>query len=211
MAGRDVGIEGVVKPRGRPVWRTSNNARKREPNNPAMRASRNAHSALKIAEQLRKLNDVRVRLAHHALEPGRALEILESFTIENINLETFEDDFDSAKVFPSLKPHENDTRMRWKKKAINLDEIVAFQEQLIDVIEMMTALMIRMKPIYLGPKQKLVAKIRELQQKVAQQAQPISGPTLPSMALAVASNPAPGIEPGPRTDTSAAAKRSEMP
>jgi len=45
MAGRDVGIEGVVKPRGRPVWRTSNNARKREPNNPAMRASRNAHSA----------------------------------------------------------------------------------------------------------------------------------------------------------------------
>jgi hypothetical protein len=35
----------------------------------------------------------------------------------------------------------------------------------------MTALVIRMKPIYLGPKQKLVAKIKELQQKVAQHEQ----------------------------------------
>jgi hypothetical protein len=38
-------------------------------------------------------------------------------------------------------------------------------EQLTEVIEDMTALMIRMRPIYLGPKQKLVAKIKELQQK----------------------------------------------
>jgi hypothetical protein len=42
---------------------------------------------------------------------------------------------------------------------------------LVEVIETLTALMIRMKPIYLGPKQKLVAKIKELQQKVAQQQQ----------------------------------------
>jgi hypothetical protein len=125
----------------------------------------------KIAARLRKLNDVRVRLAHHALEPGRALENLENVTLENINLETFEDDFVPAKVFPTLKPHENDTRVKWKKAAISLDEIVSFQEELIDVIETMTALMIRMKPIYLGPKQKLVAKIKELQQKVAQQQQ----------------------------------------
>jgi hypothetical protein len=34
-------------------------------------------------------------------------------------------------------------------------------------------LMIRMKPIYLGPKQKLVAKIKELQQKVARQENPL--------------------------------------
>jgi hypothetical protein len=127
---------------------------------------------IKIAERLRKLNDVRVRLAHHALEPGAALEILENITLENINLETFEDDFDSAKVFPSLKPHENDTRMKWKNKAITLAEIVAFEEQLVEVIEMLTALMVRMKPIYLGPKQKLVAKIKDLQQKVAQQQTP---------------------------------------
>lgn len=126
---------------------------------------------IKIADRLRKLNDVRVRLAHHALEPGRAFGSLESITLENINLETFEDDFDTAKVFPSLKPHKNDTRMKWKKKAISLEEIVTFQEQLVEVIETLTALMIRMKPIYLGPKQKLVAKIKELQQKVAQQPQ----------------------------------------
>jgi hypothetical protein len=127
---------------------------------------------IKIAERLRKLNDVRVRLAHHALEPGKALEILENITLENVNLETFENDFEPANVFPSLKPHENDTRMKWKKKAINLDEITTFLTQLYEVIEAMTALMFRMKPIYLGPKQRLVAKIKELQQKVAQQEQP---------------------------------------
>jgi hypothetical protein len=126
---------------------------------------------IKIAERLRKLNDVRVRLAHHALEPGSALENLENVTLENINLETFEDDFDAANVFPSLKPHANDTRMKWKKKAISLGEIVTFAEQLIEVIEKMTALTGEMGPIYLGPKRRLVAKIKELQQKVAQQQQ----------------------------------------
>jgi hypothetical protein len=54
------------------------------------------------------------------------------------------------------------------KKAISLDEIATFREQLIEVIENMTTLMIRMEPIYMGPKRKLVAKIKELQQKVAQ-------------------------------------------
>jgi len=123
----------------------------------------------KIAGQLRKLNDVRVRLAHHALESGSALESLENVTLENINLETFENDFDAASVFPTLKPHANDTRVKWKKAAISLDEIVSFQEELINVIEKMTALMSEMGPIHLGPKRRLVAKIKELQQKVAQQ------------------------------------------
>jgi hypothetical protein len=134
---------------------------------------------IKIAERLRKLNDVRVRLAHHALEPGSAIEVLENITLESINLETFEADFDSANVFPSLKPHENDTRMKWKKKSITLDEIVTFLEQLTEVIEAMTTLMKEMGPIYLGPKRKLVAKIKELQQKVAQQQQisSVSGPS----------------------------------
>jgi hypothetical protein len=122
-----------------------------------------------IAGRLRKLNDVRVRLAHHALEPGSALEVLENITVENINLETFENDFDPAKVFPSLKPHENDTRMKWKKKAINLGEIATFLVQLSEVITAITALMEKIGPIYLGPKRKLVAKIKELQQKVTQQ------------------------------------------
>lgn len=125
----------------------------------------------KIAGRLRKLNDVRVRLAHHALEPGSALENLENVTLENINLETFENDFDTAKIFPTLKRHENDTRVKWKKAAISLDEIVSFREELIDVIETMTALMSRMSPIYLRPKRKLIAKIKELQQKVAEQQQ----------------------------------------
>jgi hypothetical protein len=125
----------------------------------------------KIAGRLRKLNDVRVRLAHHALEPGSIAGNLENVTLENINLETFENDFDSEKIFPTLKAHENDTRVKWKKAAISFGEIVSFLEQLSDVLETMTALICVMGPIYLGPKRKLVAKIKELQQKVAQKQQ----------------------------------------
>lgn len=116
---------------------------------------------IKIAERLRKLNDVRVRLAHHALEQGKnPLEILEN-------------DSDPAEAFPSLRPNKADARMKWKKKAISLDEIATFREQLIEVIENMTALMIRMEPVYMGPKRKLVAKIKELQHMVAQQEKPL--------------------------------------
>lgn len=126
----------------------------------------------KIAGRLRKLNDVRVRLAHHALEPGSVVGNLENITLQSINLETFENDFDPEKIFPTLKPHENDTRVKWKKAAISFGEIVSFLGQLTDVIETITALMSGMGPIYLGPKRKLVAKIKELQQKVAQQHTP---------------------------------------
>jgi hypothetical protein len=125
----------------------------------------------KIAGRLRKLNDVRVRLAHHALRPGSIVENLEKVTLENIDLETFENEFDSEKIFPTLKPHENDTRVKWKKAAISFGEIVSFLEQLVDVVETMTVLMKEMGPIHLGPKRRLVAKIKELQQKVAQQEQ----------------------------------------
>lgn len=129
----------------------------------------------KIAGRLRKLNDVRIRLAHHALEPGSALENLESVTLENIDLETFEGDFVPANVFPNLKPHEKDTRVKWKKPAISLDEIVSFQEELMDVIED-DRVDESMSPIHLGPKRRLVAKIKELQQKVAQQEKPAVNP-----------------------------------
>jgi hypothetical protein len=114
---------------------------------------------IKIAERLRKLNDVRVRLAHHALEPGKD------------PLELLEDDSDPTETFPSLKPNKADARMKWKKNAIGLEEIATFRDLLIEVIEEMTTLMSRMGPIYLGPKRKLVAKVKELQQKVAQQEQ----------------------------------------
>lgn len=55
--------------------------------------------------------------------------------------------------------------------SVSLDEIATFQEQLFEVIETMTTLMSQMGPIYLGPKKKLVAKIKQLQQKVAQHEQ----------------------------------------
>ena len=111
---------------------------------------------IKIKERLTKLNDVRVRLAHHALEKGKdPLEL--------------DDDSDPMEAFPSLKPNAIDTRVKWKKKAISLDEIATFQEQLLEVVEKIGELMVRMEPIHMGPKRRLVAKIKELQQKAAQQ------------------------------------------
>lgn len=109
---------------------------------------------IKIRGKLTKLNDVRVRLAHHAVEKGKDL------------LEIAENGSDIAEAFPGLKPSDSDTRAKWKKKtAIDLSDIVKFTEQLVDEIEKITELMTRMGPIYLGPKQRLVAKIKELQQK----------------------------------------------
>ena len=123
---------------------------------------------IKIADRLKKLNDMRVRMAHHALEPGRIHEILEKLTPEQITPEIIENDFAPSAVWPSLRPHKNDTRLKWKNKAISLEEMVAFSEQLTDVIETMGALINEIGPIYLGPKRRLVAKVKELQRKAAQ-------------------------------------------
>lgn len=108
-----------------------------------------------IAHKLRGLNDVRVRLAHHALQKGKD------------PVQVAENDLDYLEVFPSLKPHSTDVRAKWKKKEIGLDEIFAFHEQVLDVVEKLTELMQRVSPILLGPKRRLVANIKEFQRKAA--------------------------------------------
>jgi hypothetical protein len=111
---------------------------------------------IKIKKRLTKLNDVRVRLAHHALEKGKDL------------LDIVENDSDPSEAFPSLKPNRIDTRAKWKKSTISIEEIATFHEQLVEVIEQLGKLMERMGPIYLEPKRTRVAKIKELQQKAGQ-------------------------------------------
>jgi hypothetical protein len=84
--------------------------------------------------------------------------------------ELADDDFDPAEAFPTLRPNKADARGKWKKSAqIGLEEITTFKEQLVDVVEMINQLTVRMDPIYMEPKRRLVAKIKELQQKAAEQ------------------------------------------
>jgi hypothetical protein len=108
-----------------------------------------------IANKLRGLNDIRVRLAHHALEEGK-----DPFDVA-------EDEFDVDDAFPTLRPNRVDVRAKWKKKAIGLDEIFTFQREVLAVVEKLTSLMHRIIPIYVGPKRRLVANIKELQRKAA--------------------------------------------
>jgi hypothetical protein len=126
----------------------------------------------KIQSRLIKLNDVRVRLAHHALEKGADLS---QITEENY-AEIVDDNFDP---FPSLRPNRLDTRAKWKKKSVDLEELTTFKEQLLDTIEEMGELMKLMGPIHLGPKRKLLAKIKALQEK-AGEIVPSPRPALPT-------------------------------
>jgi hypothetical protein len=110
----------------------------------------------KIAERLKGLNDARVRLAHHALKEGRDF------------IEIAENELDHLDAFPTLRPNSADVRAKWKKKtAIGIREIMDFQEEVIAVVEQLTDLVRRTDPIYVGPKRRLVANIKELQRKAA--------------------------------------------
>jgi hypothetical protein len=108
-----------------------------------------------IANKLRGLNDIRVRLAHHALEAGRD------------PAELVENELDDLEMFPTLKPNRTDVRAKWKKKEIGLAEIISFQEEVLAVVEKLTKLMHRIVPIYMGPKRRLIANIKELKRKAA--------------------------------------------
>jgi hypothetical protein len=108
-----------------------------------------------IANKLRGLNDIRVRLAHHAVEQGKdAVEVADN-------------ELDFLEAFPALKPNKVDVRAKWKKKAIGVNEIITFQEEVLAVVEKLTDLMHRIDPIYLDPRRRLVANIKEFRRKAA--------------------------------------------
>jgi hypothetical protein len=101
----------------------------------------------KIVERLKRLNDTRVRLAHHALASAEGLE-----------------------VFPSLKPNKFDKRsksVRWSP--LTIDEITEFIEEVAAVMERLLQLIDEMKPVYLAPKKALLEKIRQLRSSTGPQ------------------------------------------
>ena len=119
------------------------------------------HQALRpdwreIAEKLKKLNDTRVRLAHHAVYGGKGI------------METAAAGEDMDLLSPSLMPNPLDVRMKSKRHApLRMEQLAKFLEELHWVGERMTSLLEQMGPIYLGPKRRLMEKFRELQQQVS--------------------------------------------
>jgi hypothetical protein len=108
-----------------------------------------------ISNRLRKLNDTRVSLAHHALGPGKGFKQF---------VETDNDDLFG--VFPTLRPHSSDTRTKSKKHApIGLEQLSEFIHELATTQKMLAALIDRMRPIHLQEKQELLAKIKRLRQQ----------------------------------------------
>jgi hypothetical protein len=83
-----------------------------------------------IADRLKKLNDTRVRLAHHSFRRGQEID-----------------------HFPVLRPNRYDTRAKSKKYApLEIDEIIAFMEDLTPVMERVQKLLNDMGTIYKASK-----------------------------------------------------------
>jgi hypothetical protein len=111
----------------------------------------------RISKRLFALNDVRVRLAHHGLSSGK--DILD-FPVDTTEFNT--DDF-----LPSLEPYKADLRRKWaKKKRMSFSETVSFAESIVDAVEPTTEFLEKVHEIRIAPKKRLVARVRELQQKV---------------------------------------------
>ncbi|SHJ50831.1 hypothetical protein SAMN05444159_0793 [Bradyrhizobium lablabi] len=103
-----------------------------------------------IANRLKKLNDTRVRLAHHALESGKGIEAIVAG--EDIEM-----------LLPSLKPSKYDTRTKSKKHSpLQIEQLADFVDELAVVSKGLGELLKRMAPIFLEPKKKLVERVREL-------------------------------------------------
>jgi hypothetical protein len=108
-----------------------------------------------ISSRLRKLNDTRVSLAHHALGPGKELQQF----VESENDEL-------SGIFPTLKPNSSDMRTKSKKHTpIGLEQLTEFARDLATTKTMMATLIKRMQPIYLKDKRGLLAKIKQLRQQ----------------------------------------------
>ncbi|WP_407122838.1 hypothetical protein [Bradyrhizobium sp. STM 3561] len=111
----------------------------------------------RISKLLFALNDVRVRLAHHGVSSGKdILDVPVDIT-----------EFNTDDFLPSLEPYKADSRKKWvKKKRMSFAETVSFAESIVDAVEPMTQFLKKVHEIRIAPKQRLVARVRELQQKV---------------------------------------------
>jgi len=120
-----------------------------------------------IAERLKRLNEVRVRLAHHAVERGKGIEVLTSGG-------------DEMEILPSLKPNRLDLRKKTLKQTrFQIDELGDFIKDLAAVSDATSELTDRTEPIFNA--EALAERIRKVKQSALdlvakqQQKQPPSG------------------------------------
>jgi hypothetical protein len=108
-----------------------------------------------IAERLKKLNEVRVRLAHHAVERGKGIEVLVS-------------DGDEMEIFPSLKPNKHDRRNKAQKLTrLQFEELGDFAKDLRLVFDAISELTDRMEPIFNAEGKALADDIKQVRQRLS--------------------------------------------
>ena len=108
----------------------------------------------KIAKKLKGLNDTRVRLAHHSLVGKDIFELARN-------------NADLSEAVPTLTPNKHDVRGKWKKKSIGGSELLTFYTGVTAAHDDLIALLKKIQPIYLGPKQKRLDRIEEFRRKAA--------------------------------------------
>jgi DNA repair exonuclease SbcCD ATPase subunit len=107
-----------------------------------------------IAERLKKLNDVRVRLAHHAVQHGKGIEVIVAGGDEN-------------EIFPSLKSHRLDRRNKTQKLTrLQMEELGDFATNLTQVFDAISSLVDRMEPIFGAERKALSDRIKQVRQQV---------------------------------------------
>jgi hypothetical protein len=111
---------------------------------------------IKISKRLKKCNDVRVSLAHHALGPGKGFEHF---------VESDDDDFSA--LFPRLRPNQFDTRARTRKHAaVGMEELSTFIDDMGTALEKITELFDQMIPIFLERDERLAGQIKRVKEKL---------------------------------------------
>jgi hypothetical protein len=107
-----------------------------------------------IDKQLKKLNDVRVRLAHHTVRSGKGVEALLS-------------DGNEMEAFASLKPSRHDHRSKsLKLPSLRIEELGDFINGLSEVTDAILKLMDRMEPIFNADRNRLADRIKQLRQRI---------------------------------------------
>jgi hypothetical protein len=111
---------------------------------------------IKISDRLKKCNNTRVSLAHHALGPGKGFEhFVES------------DDGDFSAIFPRLRPNPSDSRTKSKKHTpVGMQELSTFTTEMGEILEKINDLSDQMIPIYLARQQQFSNQIKRIKEKV---------------------------------------------
>jgi hypothetical protein len=111
---------------------------------------------IKISERLKKCNNIRVALAHHALGPGKGIEHF---------VESADDDFSA--IFPTLRPNQFDSRAKSRKHTpLGMEELSTFIAEMGVALDKITELFDQMAPIFLERQERIAGQIKRVRQKL---------------------------------------------